>query len=164
MSMQQQLNRFHPLPVIGHPDAFYVKHIKQAEESGNVHERESHKVGRYVTLAMDPKMSWDEKVRHFRHALKHHCNAPPDATPDMMHFYGKLGDLVRRHAGQEAIRLVSRETESYRLRLLKGTPRANLQVEALELRQRVFGDFDARPNWISEEAWTQIEKMLKDWR
>src|SRR5262245_30249292 len=98
----QQANRFHPLPVIGHPDAFYTKHIQAAEGAGDVHARESHKVGRYITLAIDPKMDFEEKVRHFRHALKHHCNAPLDSSTDVTHFYEKLSELVRRYGGQEA--------------------------------------------------------------
>jgi hypothetical protein len=112
----QQAHTFHPMPVIGHPDAFYTKHIKSAEEAGDIHARESHKVGRYITLAMDSHMVWEEKIRHFRHALKHHCNAPPDANSDVVHFYEKLGELVRRHGGQEAVRFVNRENDNFRAR------------------------------------------------
>jgi hypothetical protein len=160
----QQANRFHPLPVIGHPDAFYTKHIKAAEEAGDIHARESHKVGRYITLAMDHQMVWEEKVRHFRHALKHHCNAPPDAGSDVVQFYEKLAELVRRHAGQEAVRFVNRENDAMRLRERKGTPRENLKQEAVELKRRVLGEVDACPGWMSKDGFEQVTRVLGQWQ
>src|SRR5215211_2773626 len=86
---------FHPLPVIGHPEAWYQRHIDQAEKSGDVHARASFKVGLHVTAGLEPKMLWDGKMRHFRHALKHYCAPPGDADESVKAFYQKLCDLTR---------------------------------------------------------------------
>ncbi len=159
----QETTRFHPLPVIGHPDAFYVHHIRLAEQAGDVHARESHKVGRYATLAMDLAMPWDEKLRHFRHALKNHCVPPEDASPEVANFYHRLGELVQRCAGQEAVRLARREAESYRLRSEKGVPLENLKAEARQFCGRIVGDIGVCPSWLSKEALNQIRALLGRW-
>ena len=78
-SLAPKLGSFHPLPVIGHPPAFYERHVKQAEAAGDVHARASHKVGQYVTEAIDPKLPWEQKLKCFRHALKHYSAAPDGA-------------------------------------------------------------------------------------
>src|SRR5688500_3123803 len=96
----------HPLPVIGHPEPWYEKHIKQAEQSQDPHARASHKVGLHVTRALSPTMPWEEKYRHCHHALKHYGQAPPGADASIRTFYGKLADVVRRYAGQEALKAV----------------------------------------------------------
>lgn len=159
MSVQQQTSRFHPLPVIGHPDTFYVKQIELAEKAGDIHALESQKVGRYVTLAMDPAMPWEEKLRHLLHAMKRHCAPPPGATSEVQAFYQRLTELVRRHASQEALRFLAHETESQRLRGQLSDP-AVLHHKAVELRKRIVGDADACPKWMTQEAWDQINRLL----
>src|SRR5215213_7520794 len=97
------IGSFHPMPVIGHPPAFYERHIRQAEAAGDVHARASHKVGQYVTEAIDPKVAWEHKLKCFKHVLKHHCIAPEGADEPTQAFYKKLRDVVRRHAGTEGL-------------------------------------------------------------
>jgi len=159
MSVQQQASRFHPLPVIGHPDIFYVKQIESAERAGDVHALESQKVGRYITLAMDPAMPWEEKLRHLLHAMKRHCTPVEGAAPDVQAFYQRLADLVRRHAGQEALRFLAKETASLRLRQQTSDP-AVLRQQVAELRKRVVGDTNACPRWMTQEAWDQVSRLL----
>lgn len=161
MSSPQHTGHFHPLPVVGHPDAFYVKQILAAESAGDVHAREAAKVGRYLTFAVDPGMSWEEKLRHFLHALKRHSIAPPGATPEVALFYQRLAELVRRHASQEAMRFVAHETEPQRLRGQIDSPEA-LRDRAGELRHRLFGDAGECPRWMTSEAWERINRKLKE--
>jgi len=159
MSVQPQASRFHPLPTVGHPDAFYVKQIEASTKAGDVHALESAKVGRYVTLAMDAAMPWEEKLRHFLHALKRHCAAPADASTDVETFYRRLSDLVRRHASQEAVRFIAHETESQRLRGQTSDPAA-LQPQVAELKKRLCGDAQGPPEWMNAEAWERINRLL----
>ena len=159
MSVQPQPSRFHPLPMIGHPDAFYVKQIEASNKSGDMHALESAKVGRYVTLAMDAAMPWEEKLRHFLHALKRHCVAPSDASPDVETFYQRLTDLVRRYASQEAVRFVAHATESQRLRGQTSDPAA-LPSQVAELKKRICGDAQGRPEWMNPDAWDRINRLL----
>src|SRR5579864_508805 len=116
MSMVQQSRQFRPLPVIGHPEAWYTKHIQQAEAAGDTLARSSYKVGQYVTLALDPKRSWEEKAKYFKHALKHHCTSQAAADPDTQAFCDKLRALVCRYASQEARRLAQQEHHGYVMR------------------------------------------------
>ena len=50
------------MPEIGHPESYYAKRVHMADEAQDVHAHEAYKVGQYVTLAMDPNLSWDEKL------------------------------------------------------------------------------------------------------
>src|SRR5438067_9134086 len=104
---------FHPLPVIGHAEAFYLKHIEQAEAAGDRHARAAHKVGQYVTAAINPKMAWDDKMKRFYHCLDKYCVPPHTADESLRAFYQKLGDLVRRHAGQEALASARKHHDEY---------------------------------------------------
>src|SRR5258706_4842498 len=153
---------YHPLPVIGHAEAFYVKHIEQAEAAGDKHARASYKVGQHTTAALDPKMPWEEKLKRFSHCLRRYCIAPPDADEVLAMFYQKLGDLVRRHAGQEALHIARKHHEDYHRRL-----KANESRETIENEAEVFF-FDllghgGRPEWCSKEAWGQITGWRDHW-
>ena len=72
MATAHETRQFHPLPVIGYPEAYYAKHIKDADSHGDKIAHEAYKVGQYITLALDPHLSWEEKLKYFRHALKRH--------------------------------------------------------------------------------------------
>ena len=65
-----QSRQLPPLPEIGHPEAYYAKQVHLADRVGDRHAHEAYKVGQYVTLALDPHLSWEEKLKYFRHALK----------------------------------------------------------------------------------------------
>jgi hypothetical protein len=153
---------FHPLPVIGHPEPWYKRHIEHAEKVGDVHARASHKVGWHVTAGLDHSQPWGEKFRHFRHALKHYCVAPPDVDEPVKTFYQKLYELTRRHASNEALLTARREHESLLKRLQSGTPREELEVEAENFFLDMLGH-ERCPEWCTRDAAAQIEKLRDYW-
>lgn len=153
---------FHPLPVIGHAEAFYLKHVQEAEAAGDRHARASHKVGQHVTAALDPKMPWEQKLLRFRRALEHYCVVPHDADPALQAFYAKLADLVRRHAGQEAARLARKQHEGYTKRLQAGASRDTVEEEAETFFFGMLGH-GGRPDWCPQETWNQITAWRDHW-
>ena len=157
-----QTGTFHPLPVIGHPPAFYDRHIKLAEQAGDRHARASHKVGQYVTEGIDPKLPWEHKLKCFRHALKHHCVAPEGADEHLVTFYHKLSDLVRRHASTEAIHAAQRFHADATKRLQAGTPRPVIEDEADDFFTGLLGH-DRAPDWCTREAADQVSRIRQQW-
>src|SRR5690348_10927596 len=124
--MSTQSHTFPALPEIGHPESYYAKRVHEADRVGDVHKREAYKVGQYVTLALDRHLEWEEKLKYFRHALKRHCVPPPLPDDAVWMFYRSLADMVRQHAGQEALRLASNEDDMYATRVGMGQDRAEL--------------------------------------
>ena len=153
---------FHPLPVIGHPPAFYERHIKQAEASGDVHARASHKVGQYVTEAVDPKLPWEHKMKCFRHALKHYCTPPAGADEPLKVFYGKLCELVRRNASNEALHAAQRFHQEATKRVSAGTPRATIEDEADAFFMALLGH-ERTPDWCTPDAAERIARIRQQW-
>ena len=92
------------LPEIGHPESYYARLVHRADRDNSPHAREAAKVGQYVTLAIDPHLSWDQKLRYFKHTLRRHCQPPKIASDPVWIFYQSLSDLVRRYAGQRGRR------------------------------------------------------------
>ena len=152
-----------PLPEIGHPESFYSKQVKRADEFGNPHAREGYKVGQYVTLALDPRLSWEKKLRYFRHALKSHCIAPPMARDKVWLFYGQLGDLVRRHAGIEALRMASQEDDRWATLLKVGIPRPQIMAEAEIFFRRILGNKEECPEYLNQEDYEQLKILRNQW-
>src|SRR5574340_698393 len=99
MAMMTQTRNLPPLPVIGRPESYYAKLAHEAERTADVHAREAAKVGQYLTLALDPALAWEEKIKYFVHALRRHCQPPPFPDDEVWTFYRQLADLVRQHAG-----------------------------------------------------------------
>ena len=161
--MALQTGSFHPLPVIGHPPAYYDRHIKLAEQAGDVHARASQKVGQYVTEAIDPKVAWPYKLKCFRHALKHYCVAPEGADEPLRAFYQKLHDLVRRHASTEALHAAQRFHKDATIRL-KADPAARgaIEDEADAFFTTLLGH-DRTPDWCTRDAAEQIAKVRQQW-
>jgi len=157
-----QKQQFHPLPVIGYPEAYYAKHIKQADADGNVIAHNAHKVGQYVTLGLEQKRTWEEKSKFFRHTLKHHCVAPAGSDADTQAFYKKLHDLVIRYASQEIRRLVRQETDGYSMRLEMGVPRETLVEEAEVFFPKLIGHGEC-PEFVSPEAFKEIRALRDKW-
>lgn len=153
---------FHPLPVIGHPPAFYDRHIQTAEKAGDRHAKASHKVGQYVTAGLDPKRPWDDKVFMFRRALEKYCAAPEGAGEGVQTFYAKMADLVRRHGGAEAVRAARRTHEDLLKCLKAGTSRGECEDRAEQFFQTLFGH-ERCPPWCSKEAASQVAEMRDYW-
>ena len=150
-----------PMPEIGRPESFYAKLCHDADKAGDRHAREAYKVGQYVTLAMDPHLTWEEKLKYFQHALKRHCQPPPYPDDDVWMFYKQLADLVRQHAGYDALRLASTEDDLYAARLSMGQSRDKIEDDAEEFFGRIIGRVDLKPDWFNEDDWAQL-KMIRD--
>jgi hypothetical protein len=153
---------FHPMPVVGHPPAFYEKHIRQAQADGDLHALAAHKVGQYVTAGLDPKLPWAEKLKRFCHCLEKYCVPPEDADDALQAFYQKMADLVRRHAGQEALQSARQHHQEYLRRLKGGEPRSQIEEDAEVYFFDLLGHAQC-PNWCSKEAWNQITEWRDFW-
>jgi hypothetical protein len=156
-----QSRQLPPLPEIGHPEAYYAKQVHLADKIGDRHGHEAYKVGQYVTLALDPHLSWEEKLKYFKHALKRHCVPPPLPDDDVWMFYRGLADLVRQHAGQEALRLASIEDDLYAARLAMGQTRENIENDAESFFQRLCPP--ECPEWFNEEDYGQLKLIRDQW-
>ena len=151
------------LPEIGHPEMYYAKHIHHADKAGDVHAHEAYKVGQYITLALDPALNWEQKLKYFRHALKRHCVPPPYADDDVWMFYQKLADLVRHYAGQEALRLSSIEDDLYAARQSMGQSHEKIEDDAEEFFTKLTGLSDGCPDWCNEDDWAQLKLIRDQW-
>lgn len=152
-----------PLPEIGRPETYYAKQVARADRHGMRHAHEAYKVGQYVTLAMGPRLTWEQKARFFRHALHGHCNGPDMAPNAVMKFYGDLADLVRKHCGAEAIRLASREDDAWAAQVQRGVPLADVRAEASVFFRAMLGDEDLRPDYFLKEDWEQLRVLRNAW-
>jgi hypothetical protein len=151
------------LPPVGRPESFYAKLAHEADQAGNVHAHEAAKVGQYITLALDEALSWDDKVKYFRHVLRRHCQPPPFPDDDVAAFYDRLAQLVRLHAGQEALRLASREDDLYAARTSMGQDSKQIEDEAEEFFDKLMGRGDQAPEWINPDDWNQLKLIRDQW-
>ena len=144
------------MPEIGRPESFYAKLVHTADRQGDTHGHEAAKVGQYVTLAMDPSLHWEEKLKYFQHALKRHCVPPPYPDDDVWMFYQQLAELVRAHCGQEALRLASLEDDLY------GTFRSARYTAAHSPGARFIGYARGGHAWVGhhEEIFAQLVAFL----
>ena len=164
MVMQQQQQRVLPkMPKIGLAESAYSKLAREADRAGDAHSHEAAKVGQYVSLAMDPQLGWDEKVKYFRHALRRHCNAPPLPGEEVWLFYRNLAGVVRSHVGLEALRLASTEDDLYAARISMGQDREVIEREAERFFSLLMDGAraDLCPEWFNEDDWAQL-KMIRD--
>ncbi len=153
--------RFPPIPKIGLSDRDYSHLAKDAERRNDVHAREAAKVGMYITSAVRPDLPWEEKLRYFQHALHRHCNPPPYPDEETWLFYKELCALVKRYAGQEALRLASREDDFYAARLSMGQSRDKIEDEAEVFFSRLIGNGIDCPEFLTEDDFHMV-KMIRD--
>ncbi|MDB5298754.1 MAG: hypothetical protein JWO87_417 [Phycisphaerales bacterium] len=151
------------LPDIGLPESHYAKLIHRADKHGDIHLREALKVAQYVTLAIDPHLPWEKKQRYFEHAIRRHCAPPPLASERVWLFYMQLRDLVKLHAGQEALKLASREDDAFAHRVRLGQTVGDLRMEAYLFFRRIMGECDDRPVMFSEDDWHQLKLIRGQW-
>jgi hypothetical protein len=151
------------LPQIGRPENYYAKLVHQADQSGDTHSHEAAKVGQYITLALDPSLAWEEKLKYFRHALKRHCVAPPYPDDDVWMFYQHLAELVRQYCGMEALRLASTEDDLYAARLSMGQNREQIEDDAEQFFLKLMGRGDQCPDWFNETDWSQLKLIRDQW-
>lgn len=162
MVTAQQQRNLPSLPEIGRPDLYYVRAIRQAEEQGDIHSRAALKVARYITLALDRNIAWDEKFRYFSHALRHHC-LPPTLDESICNYYKQLADLVRQHCGAEALRLASQEDDMYAARAALGQERSSIEDDAELFFGRLLGTGDHCPEHFNEGDWAQLKLIRDQW-
>ena len=157
------LQSFPPMPEIGHPESYYARLAKHAEHRGNNHAREAAKVGQYLTLALDPMLSWDQKLRYFKHAINRHCH-PPDFSDDACwKFYHDLADVVREHCGREALKMAIAEDDAYARRLNMGQLKEKIRPDADYFFTRLIGREKHCPLWFSSEDWEQLVLIRNQW-
>lgn len=160
----QTQRRFPPMPQIGLPESAYARLLHRADKVGDQHARESAKVGQYVTLALDPHLSWPEKMKYFRHAMKRHCTPPPFPDEDVWMFYQQLADVVRTHCGAEALRLASTEDDLYAARLGMGQDREKVEEDAEEFFTQLLGaGHEECPPHFNEADWLQLKLLRDQW-
>jgi hypothetical protein len=152
------------LPEIGHPESYYAHLVHKADRENAMHSREAAKVGQYITLAIDPYLSWEQKLRYFRHALRRHCQPPKICSDPVWMFYQSLGGMVRQYAGQEALRLASAEDDRYAASIsLGGATREEIAQEAESFFFNLTGFGDACPEHFNEEDWVQLKMIRNQW-
>ena len=152
-----------PLPEVGRPESYYAREVHRADKRGDVHTREAHKVAQYVTLAIDPKLNWPQKLRYFQHALRRHCNPPPLPDEQVWLFYRNLAHLVREYAGREALRMASAEDDRYAARVAMGGTRERIRRDAVDFFNELMGENERCPDHFTEEDWSQLMLLKKQW-
>jgi hypothetical protein len=156
--MQQRV--FPPMPEIGRPETFYAKMVHRADKGGDTFAHEAYKVGQYITLAMAPHLTWDQKLKYLSHALSRHCSPPPFPDDEVWMFYRQLANLVRQYAGQEALRLASTEDDLYAARVAMGQLRETIAEEAEMFFAKLIPR-ENNPDWFNEDDYRQL-KMIRD--
>ena len=151
------------MPEIGHPEAWYSKHVHEAEKDGDAHAREAYKVGQYISLGLDPHLKWEEKLKYFHHALKRHCSPPAGTDAAVARFYANLAILVRQYCGQEALRLASEQDDLYAARLGLGEEREHLEEEAEEFFALLVPAGEQTPAWFNEQDFSQLRMLRDQW-
>lgn len=161
--MSNPTRQMPPMPEIGRPESYYAQLVRTADAQGQIHLREAAKVGQYITLALDPSLSWEDKLKFFRHALKRHCQPPPYPDDEVWMFYQQLADLVRQYCGAEALRLASIEDDLYAARLAMGQAREKIEDDAEQFFLKLMGRGDQCPEWFKEEDWAQLKLIRDQW-
>jgi hypothetical protein len=149
------------LPDIGEDERYYADGVARADRDGDRVLREAFKVGQYVTLAIDPKADWPTKQKYFRHALRRHCVPPGYADEPMRAFFRDLADIVRTHAGQEALKICCEQDDLFAARQSMGQGVDDLVDDAEAFFDQIAPMGKDRPDWFAEDDWRQI-KMIRD--
>ena len=151
------------MPEIGYPESFYARQVHKCDKAGDIHARESYKVGQYVTLALDTNLKWQDKLRYFQHALRRHCNPPPIPDEQVWLFYRQLAHLVRDYCGREALRLASAEDDYYARRTAMGGSKDRIETDAETFFGDLMGHTDHCPDHFHEEDWAQLKLLRDQW-
>jgi hypothetical protein len=159
----QQVRRLPQMPQIGQPESHYARQVQLADKLGDLHLHEANKVGQYVTLAVEPRLTWEKKLKYFDHALRRHCNPPPLPDDETWMFYQQLGNLVRYHCGEQALRLASRMDDEYARRLTAGEQRASIVADARHFFYDLMTLGEHKPTHFNEEDWGQLKLIRDQW-
>lgn len=151
-----------PLPELGHSEAYYVRGSHKAEKLGDHLGVHAYKVGQYITLSMDSKLTWEEKLRYLRHTLNKHCIPPNIAGDEVWAFYKELQRLVRDAAGQESLRIASNEDDLYAALVQMGRDRSEIEERAEVFFKRLVPS-DECPDWFHESDYAQLKLIRDQW-
>jgi hypothetical protein len=151
------------LPPVGLPESQYARLIHQAEKLGDCHAREAYKVAQYVTLALEPRLRWPQKLRYFQHAFHRHCNPPPIPDEAVWLFYKDLMCLVRDHCGREALRLASTEDDVFAKRIAMGCTPARVEEDAEQFFTELLGPASKCPEHFHAEDWEALQVFRNQW-
>lgn len=159
VTAQQQLLT---MPEIGRPDVFYTHAIGVAELEGDLNKRAALKIARYLSLAMRPGTSWEEKRKYFIHVLKHHC-VPQVNDEEFQQFYSQMAEMVREYAGADALRLASQEDDTYAARMSFGQDRSAIEDDAEQFFLKLLGSEDHCPDYFNPPDWAQLKILRDNW-
>ena len=158
-----QARQLPAMPPIGRPESFYAHQIQFADKIGDPHLHEAFKVGQYVTLAMDPTLPWDKKLKYFDHALRRHCIPPPLPDEAVGMFYWHLSELVHLHCGEIALRMASKKDDEFARRLASGEPREQIAEDAEPFFDKLLGLGRDKPDHFSDDDWQQLKLIRDQW-
>lgn len=149
------------MPPIGEPEDFYAKRARRAIEAEEPIARDAWKVGQYCTLALGPKLRWDEKLPYYEHAISRHCVPPNFPDDEVWLFYRNLAAHVQQCAGKEALRLANMMDEWFSRRLAKGEPRGSVEHDA----ERFFLNLlpEDRPYLFNEKDYLNLTMLRDRW-
>jgi hypothetical protein len=151
-----------PLPELGHSESYYVRLAHRAERHEDELALHAAKVGQYITLAMDIKLTWEEKLRYLKHTLNKHCAPPRIADDSVWAFYKDLQRLVRDSAGQEALRIACNEDDLYAALSQMGKDRSEIEERAEVFFKRLL-PCEECPDWFHEEDHAQLRMIRDQW-
>lgn len=151
------------IPPIGRPESYYARQVHLADKVGDVHGHEANKVAQYVTLGLDPALSWPKKLRYFDHALRRHCQTPPLPSEAVWLFYRDLADLVRTHCGEQALFLASAMDDTYADRIRRGETEDAVAGDAERFFNALMGLGNDKPPHFNEADWTQLRLIRDQW-
>lgn len=151
-----------PLPELGHSESYYVRGAHKAEKARDDLSVHGFKVGQYITLAMDSKLTWEEKLRYLKHTLNKHCVPPPIPDDSVWAYYKELERMVKECAGQEALRIASNEDDLYAALAQMGRPREDIEERAEVFFKRLVPT-DECPEWFNETDYAQLKLIRDQW-
>jgi hypothetical protein len=151
-----------PMPELGHSEGYYVRLSHDAEKVRDTLAVHAFKVGQYLTLSMDSKLTWEEKLRYIRHTLNKHCVPPQIPDDSVWGFYKDLHGMVRDIAGREALRIASDEDDLYAELTQMGRGRDEIEERAEVFFKRLIPT-DECPDWFHEEDYAQIKLIRDQW-
>ena len=82
---------------------------------------------------------------------------------DVWIFYRALSNLVRQHAGEQALRSALAQDEDYMRRIAAGHPRTPIIAEARQFFYELMTLGNDRPEHFTDEDWVQLKLIRDQW-
>ena len=155
--------QFPPMPPVGRSERFYDRLLRDADAANDPLARCAGKVGQYISLALADRRDWEHKRKCFDHVLRRHCKPPRYADVATWRFFQNLAEVVKEHAGAEALRLASAEDDSYAIGLGVGRTRDDIAADAEAFFGAILCCGDECPKWFTEQDWWQLKLLRDQW-